>query len=51
MLDLRRLRLLDEVNARVLKVYGDVEIPVYERVNGDQIVSPVLFKINTSYNF
>lgn len=49
---------LDEANKRVLKVYGDVEIPIYTRTNGDgsnkgqgQLVAPVLYKLTASYAF
>lgn len=31
------------------KVYGDVEVPVYQDTRGDQLVSPVLFKAIVSY--
>lgn len=33
------------------KLYGDVEIPVYQRVNGNQLVAPALFKLVVSYGF
>ena len=52
-------KVLDEPNNRVLKVYFDVEIPFYYRVNGSvndagsegQLIAPVLYKLVTSYNF
>jgi hypothetical protein len=44
-------KVLDEKNNIVMKVYGDVEIPIYQNVNGNQIVAPALFKIISSYNF
>jgi hypothetical protein len=44
-------KVLDEKSATVMKIYGDVEIPIYQQVNGNQIVAPALFKIITSYNF
>ena len=44
-------KVLDEKNNVVMKVYGDVEIPIYQNVNGNQIVAPALFKIISSYNF
>ena len=31
--------------------YGDVEVPIYQNVNGDQLVAPVLAKISVGYNF
>jgi hypothetical protein len=33
------------------KLYGDVELPLYQRVNGDQLVAPVLFKVILSRSF
>jgi hypothetical protein len=42
---------MDEKNNKVLKVYVDVEIPLYQRVNGQQLVAPELFKLIASYNF
>jgi len=32
-----------------LRVYGDVEFPIYQNVNGDQLVAPHLFKLIVSY--
>ncbi len=31
--------------------YGDVEVPVYQRTNGNQLVAPVLFKAVISRSF
>lgn len=42
---------LDNPNNKAIKVYGDVEVPVYQRVNGNQLVAPVLFKVVASYTF
>jgi hypothetical protein len=51
-------KVLDETNNRVLKVYADVEVPVYYRANSannagteGQLVAPYLIKLVTSYNF
>ena len=33
------------------KLYGDVEFPVYQRVNGNQLTAPVLFKAVVSRSF
>lgn len=33
------------------RAYGDVEFPVYQRVNGDQLVAPVMFKVALSRSF
>jgi hypothetical protein len=42
---------IDNPNNKAIRVYGDVEIPVYQRVNGNQLVAPVLFKMVASYSF
>jgi hypothetical protein len=42
---------LDNPNNKPIHVYADVEVPVYQRVNGDQLVAPVLFKMVASYAF
>jgi hypothetical protein len=34
-----------------VKLYGDVEFPVYQNVKGNQLVSPALFKVALSYIF
>ena len=52
-------KVIDEANKRVIKVYFDVEIPIYNRVNAGltddgnqgQLVAPVMYKLITSYNF
>ena len=51
-------KVVDEANNRVVKLYFDVEIPVYYRANaGDnagtegQLVAPYLIKLVGSYNF
>jgi hypothetical protein len=40
-----------EFNFHPVKVYADVELPVYEHVNGNQLVAPALFKVVVSYMF
>lgn len=40
-----------EFRLHPVKLYADVEIPVYEHVTGNQLVSPALFKVNLSYMF
>jgi len=40
-----------EVKAKAWSLYSDVEFPVYQRVNGDQLVAPVLFKVILSRSF
>jgi hypothetical protein len=51
-------KVLDEANNRVLKLYVDVEIPVYYRTNAannagteGQLIAPYLIKTVASYNF
>lgn len=44
-------KVLDDPENKTLKVYGDVEIPVYQRANGNQLVSPALFRIVTAFTF
>jgi hypothetical protein len=52
-------KVVDETNKRVMKVYFDVEIPIYYRTNAaindvgsqGQLIAPVLYKLITSYNF
>jgi hypothetical protein len=51
-------KVVDEANNRVIKVYFDIEVPVYYRANaGDnagtegQLVAPYLIKLVASYNF
>jgi hypothetical protein len=40
-----------ELNAKRWRLYGDVELPVYQRVNGNQLVAPALMKITFSRSF
>jgi hypothetical protein len=51
-------KVVDEVNNRVVKLYADVEVPVYYRANAannmgteGQLVAPYLIKVVASYNF
>ena len=39
-----------EVSAGAWRVYGDVEKPIYQRVNGNQLVAPALFKLTVSHS-
>jgi hypothetical protein len=34
-----------------VKLYADVELPVYQNVTGNQVVAPVLFKVSLSFMF
>ena len=40
-----------EFNLHPVKIYADVEVPVLQSMNGNQLVAPVLFKISASYMF
>ncbi len=40
-----------EVNIYDASIYADVELPVYQRMNGNQLVAPEMFKVITAYNF
>ncbi len=44
-------KVLDDPNNRTFKFYGDIEIPVYQRVNGNQLVAPYLAKLVAAYTF
>ena len=36
--------MIDEQHNRTFKLYGDVEIPVYQQANGNQLVAPYLLQ-------
>jgi hypothetical protein len=40
-----------EVSKGPVRVYGDVEFPVYAFVNGNQLVAAELYKLNVGYSF
>jgi hypothetical protein len=40
-----------EFRTAAWKLYGDVELPLYQRVNGNQLVAPLLFKVILSRSF
>jgi hypothetical protein len=40
-----------EFHLHPVKIYADVEVPVFQNVNGNQLVAPVLFKLSVSYMF
>lgn len=40
-----------EFHLHPVKIYADVEIPVYQNMTGNQLVAPVLFKLSVSYMF
>jgi hypothetical protein len=51
-------KVLDEANNRVMKLYADIEIPVYYRTNAannagtdGQLIAPYMVKVVASYNF
>ncbi len=40
-----------EYDINAVKLYGDVEFPIYQNVNGNQLVAPVFFKFIVGYSF
>ena len=51
-------KVVDEANNRVIKLYADVEVPIYYRANAannagteGQLVAPYLIRVVASYNF
>ena len=44
-------KVIDDANNRTFKLYGDIEVPVYQRVNGNQLVAPYLAKIVAGFTF
>jgi hypothetical protein len=51
-------KVVDEANNKVVKLYADIEVPVYYRANAadnagteGQLVAPYLIKVVASYNF
>ena len=51
-------KVVDEANNRVIKLYADIEVPIYYRVNAannagkeGQLIAPYLIKVVGSYNF
>jgi hypothetical protein len=51
-------KVVDEANNRVIKLYADIEVPVYYRANAannagteGQLVAPYLIRVVASYNF
>jgi len=40
-----------EVHLQSVKLYADVELPVHQHVNGNQLIAPVLCKVSLSYMF
>jgi hypothetical protein len=44
-------KVIDDPNNNTMKFYGDIEIPVYQRVKGDQLVAPYLAKVVLAYTF
>jgi len=40
-----------ELNLHPVRVYADVEFPVYQHMTGNQLVAPVLVKVSASYHF
>ena len=44
-------KVIDDAHNNTFKVYGDIEIPVFTRANGNQLVAPYLSKIVVAYTF
>lgn len=40
-----------EYHVGEVKLYSDIETPIYQHVNGNQLVSPVAFKFSVSHSF
>jgi hypothetical protein len=40
-----------EYDVSDVKLYGDVEFPIYQNMNGNQLTAPVLFKFIVGYSF
>ena len=40
-----------EFHIRPVKIYADAEVPVFQNFRGNQVVAPVLFKVNLSWAF
>jgi hypothetical protein len=44
-------KVIDDPKNQTFKLYGDIEIPVYQRANGNQLVAPYLSKITAAFTF
>jgi hypothetical protein len=40
-----------EIKLWIVRLYGDVEVPIFQNVRADQLTAPVLFKTILSYDF
>jgi hypothetical protein len=40
-----------EIRLFSMRLYGDVEVPFFQNIRGNQLISPVLFKTIVSYDF
>jgi len=40
-----------EYDLNAVKLYGDVEVPIYQHFNGDQLAAPIAFKVVVGYTF
>jgi len=45
------IKVVDDANNQTFKLYGDIEIPIYQRMNGNQLVAPFLSKVILAYTF
>jgi hypothetical protein len=44
-------KVVDDLGNQTLNLYGDTEIPIYQSMNGNQLVSPFLSKLVLAYTF
>ena len=44
-------KVIDDAHNRTFKLYGDIEIPVYQYTHGNQLVAPYQAKIVAGYTF
>jgi hypothetical protein len=40
-----------EIRLGILRWYSDIELPIFQNMNGDQVTAPFLFKTILSYDF
>jgi hypothetical protein len=40
-----------EYDVKHWRLYGDIEVPIYQNMNGNQLIAPVAYKFIVAYNF
>ena len=40
-----------EIKIGIIRAYGDIEVPVFQNIIGNQITAPILIKLILSYSF